>query len=501
MATSAQLLAAAQAAFVKYAGTVAAILGIDPSSITTPRFVIKKIGGGAVMSTDAAGGTIAIDPSWDPADVGAIVHESVHLLQNLPGGSDPKATEAIADAVRFAILGNKDTAGWTPSALAAKLAELGPAGIASFSAQQQAGVDTATALRTAAAPPAPTTALTPQQLSNMTPAQIAAYNAASGGDNAFYNIDLHGGAGGQSAADAAAAQQQIKNERASFSTQLQLLGLDPNSADLRALIQHATQHGYSVDRFMSYVRQTKEYQQQFPGIFDKKGNLIMDEQTYLSNKQQYESYGSQYGINMGDNRVGWLIQNRVAPDEFADRAPAMTMLRENRDFYKQFAAGLVQSGQATKAEVSDEGIFKFVLGEGNKAWYEELNLANARYAATQSGIKLGQQAAGYSAINPNAIQKIADKGFSPQELQARFEQTAQDLLTTLPEAKIQSYGLSKKDILAARFGGKNQGKVLQLMDHIKKQEDAFYDQRATATIYATAGGVETLGGSGSRPGQ
>ncbi len=114
----------------------------------------------------------------------------------------------------------------------------------------------------------------------------------------------------------------------------------------------------------------------------------MDESTYLANLQSYKDLGEQAGINLGGKRQAWLFQNDVSPTEFQDKAQAIAQLRDNKDLYQQFAKALVQSGNAKPGEVNDEGLFKFVLGEGNKAWYEEWNLARARYVATQSGLKL-----------------------------------------------------------------------------------------------------------------
>jgi hypothetical protein len=77
----------------------------------------------------AAERRICLDHGWfrqHPDDVGALSHEYVHLLQNVPGGTCPsEVVEGMADAVRY-LLGQFDPSWWTPSPIASRIAALPP---------------------------------------------------------------------------------------------------------------------------------------------------------------------------------------------------------------------------------------------------------------------------------------------------------------------------------------------------------------------------------------
>lgn len=511
MANSQNVIAWAQEIEDKYGAKISRLLGVPVGDVT---YVVDQ---GSDAPAHTTGNVITIGANWlqrTPEEaVGALIHELAHAYAVNRGGAEGERNNAESEALAEYARAKLDPNGWNPDdRLAQHYLNMQPAEVRQIS-QRYATTDTATTARTTSTSDNPfggggdsgtTTAVTPltaMQMSNMTQAQIDAYYASGSGTNPFGTGNDGNGNGDGDRRAAAKAELARKNVRTSYLTQLQLWGI-PMTADLRTLVQHASQNGYTNDRFLFFLRQTDEYQKAFPGIFNDDGTLKMDEATYTATKQEYEDSASSAGLNMGPNKIGWLFEHDVSSNEFADRAPGIRMLKDNHELYVQFGRALVQSGNATPAEVKDEGLLKFVLGEAPAAWYEEYHLAETRYAATQAGISLARHATGaYDHISPGQIEKIADKGLTPEAMKAGFEQTAQDLLTTLPLSRIQKYGLTKRDILQARFGGKKQAEVLQKMEHIKSQEEAFYKDRASAQIYATAQGVESLGGSGTKAAQ
>lgn len=308
-----------------------------------------------------------------------------------------------------------------------------------------------------------------------------------------------------SAADAAAQQAarrqreiQQKNAAATFSQTIGYWGLN-TTGGIQNIIDQASKAGWSSDRFLQAISGTDAFQERFKGIFDpKSGSLKMTPEQYIQTEQAYQAYAAQYGINLNGGKEAFLFRNNVNPQVAAQRFQTEATLRDNSDFFKAYNQELKQEG---KDPLDKQGLFQLVMGEGNKEYQQLLERAQTRYAGEQAGIHFGNAANAYLNISERQVKKIGGKNLSPEQLQASFQQTAQDLLTTLPLSRIQKYGLKKNDILQARFGGKKQADVLQLMQHIQQQESAFYQDRASATLYATAQGVETLGGAGTKAAQ
>jgi hypothetical protein len=198
----------------------------------------------------------------------------------------------------------------------------------------------------------------------------------------------------------------------------------------------------------------------------------MSPSDYLRQAQLYEQYATQAGINYNEKLQSYLFRNDKSPTEFYQAAQADAQLRDNPALYKAY-------NEQLKAEGLDPldkgGQLKFLLGLGERQYTQVWERASTRYAAEEAGLSVDRLGNALS-IKDRFINEVAGKGFSPQDLQQRFEQVASDLLTTLPLSRIQHYQLSKKDIEDARFGGPKQAEVLQRMQHILTQEQAFEEQ-------------------------
>lgn len=306
-------------------------------------------------------------------------------------------------------------------------------------------------------------------------------------------------AGGGDGTDQKAHHQAVLNATATFTQTLGYWGLNVDSS-LQGIIDQAAQHGWGNDRFLQAVSDTSAFQERFKGIFDpQSGEMKMTPQQYLQQEKAYQTYAAQYGINLNGGKEAYLFRNDVSPQVAAQRFQTEATLRDNKDFFAAYNQELKAEG---KAPLDHDGLFKLVQGEGNKEYTQLLERAQTRYAGEQAGIHFGNAAQAYLNISERQVKRIGGKDLSPEALQANFEAAASDLLTTLPLSRIQKYGLKKNDILQARFGGKKQADVLQLMQHIQDQEKAFYADRASAQIYADGSGqVQTLGGAGSKAAQ
>src|SRR5207247_2844176 len=97
------------------------------------------------------------------------------------------------------------------------------------------------------------------------------------------------------------------------------------------------------------------------------------------------------------------------------------------------------------------------------------------------------------------VQNIAGQNLSDAQLHKDYQDLAQNLLTTLPMSRIHGYGLTKKQIQQASFGGPKQAQIIQKMKHIIATDQAFSEQRATQQTYSTAEGqFGVIGGTKER---
>lgn len=290
-----------------------------------------------------------------------------------------------------------------------------------------------------------------------------------------------------------AKRNRIESLTAGFKGYVQAFSIG-TSANINKLIDEAARKGYTQSAFLFYLRKTPEYRQRFRGIFTEDGALRMTEDQYLQNERQYHDIASQAGVNLGDGREAWLFRNDVSPSEFADRAPALQTLKSNADAFRQFSKALVQEGVEDAKGVTRKKLFQFVLGMGNAAWTETWNLSRARYAATQAGLNLKRGADRYLALNPRLVERISDKGLSDEAMATGFAEVASNLLTALPLSRIQGYGLTKREIVNASFGGKQSAQTQQKIQRILDQEEAFYEERVGSSEEVSATGSSQRAG-------
>ena len=255
------------------------------------------------------------------------------------------------------------------------------------------------------------------------------------------------------------------------------------TANIKLLIDQAVYSGFTQKVFMKWLRKTQEYADAYPGNQNDGGGggspgPSLAEMEYKANMEAFEAIAVRAGIVFNKSLGAWLIKNKVSPAEFSFKADAVAQLTNNRPLYQQFKKALVQEGYAKPGKMNDAELLKFIAGQGNRKWLEVWNLSRARYAATQAGITLKRGADKYLALNPRLVGRIADKGLSDAALTSGFQSMAEQLLKVLPLSKIQGYGLTKKKIEQAVFGGKNQTQVRQTIEHIMKQEEAFFQPRA-----------------------
>lgn len=283
--------------------------------------------------------------------------------------------------------------------------------------------------------------------------------------------------------------QANDNTKKFFLNTLKELGIaiTPN---LTQLVNNAIAKKYNAENFMFYLRQTKEYHQRFTGIFRKDGTLKMSEAQYLSNLKQYENIASKAGINLNGGQLDWMFMNNVSPSEFADRAVAYSRLNRNQALYNSFRAELIQRGVKPK-DITKKGLLRFILGEGNKQWYDVWQDAVTRNAATQAGLAVGKKNA-LEYLPQGLIERISGMGLSESALNKGFEQLADDIANLLPDSRFFGSGLTTGDFVTLRFGGKGRQAIADKVKEIQAQRNLANEPKANAQLIQTSKGGSTL---------
>lgn len=287
-----------------------------------------------------------------------------------------------------------------------------------------------------------------------------------------------GGGGGGSQARAKAN----KNNRRFFINTLKELGI-PLTGNMNQLINNAIAKDYNTASFMFYLRQTKEYHRRFTGIFNKNGTMKMSESQYLSNLRQYESIASKAHINLTPRMTDWMFRNNVSPSEFADRATAYTRLRRNPDLYRAFRAELIQAGEKP-AQITRKRMLRFVLGEGNRQWYDLWQDAVTRNAAISAGISVGRRNA-LEQLPQGLIERISGLGLSESALNKGFEQLADDLANLLPDSQFFGSGITRADLVTLRFGGRGRQEIKNRVEQVIAQRNLAGEEKAAPQFVQT----------------
>lgn len=498
-----------------YKRQVARFLGLDPAQIPDITIEIGDAGGAAAETDNSH---ITMDRNWlknqslDTIE-GAVVHELAHAVYQIQSTDSPakkKAIERIAEAARYKLVG--EVGGWTIGEESQRMAALKPWQIQvveraliagtynnsilaklengdyqrsdweAFKSSEEYGSGNLTS--------GTGDYLTGQGHPGTGPARDP---GAGGGNGTGDNNPYGGGPGGPG--DGADGQIKARRQfKASAVTMLNGLGISVTPA-LQDLINTGFKHDWTTDEFMLKLRETQEYRQRFPGIFGKDGIPKMTEAEYMTAEKAYATYASQAGINVNKKRLAYLFRNDVTPDEFADKALAYKRINTNKEMYQAFKRELVQAGVAKPSEVNtNKELFKFVMGEGNKQWADLWQDTVTRNAANQAGIAIARNKDRYTAIGQKALEHISSLGLSEAEMGQRFAELSQALGTVLPLQEAQLYGVKKKTLVAAAFGGKNSERARQKVERAVATDEAFYQDRAASSVYSDEqGGLITQG--------
>lgn len=316
-----------------------------------------------------------------------------------------------------------------------------------------------------------------------------------GTDAGGYNIPGYGNDGGgdtgltehEKEVKARRREQQNFNQEQAFIASLAGYGIRLTS-NLQALVTEGQRKNWTAATFLNYLRKTPEYAQRFPGIMTKGGVLKMSESQYIRQEGQYQDIAAEAGINLGPQKMADLFRGNTSVGEFRTKAPAISRLRTDPQLQRQLE-------QVVGHKLSKQEVLKFVIGEGNSEWYNDWNRTIARNAAVDAGITF--KGDGYTKLKAGMVEKYGLQGLTEEQLATGFEEIADSLLSTLPEAQIQSMGLSKKDIVAAHLGGKGSAKARALIKRVTATTEAYSDEERGDSDILSASTKNRYGGQGA----
>jgi hypothetical protein len=270
--------------------------------------------------------------------------------------------------------------------------------------------------------------------------------------------------------------QQIQNTESSWLNLLNSWGMKPD-ASLTNWIDSNAKNGVGSATFLNWVRTTPEYQKAFPGI---QGSGL-SEASYRSRLNDYNTAAAANGVTMTPALQQMLFNNNISYSTASQRFQAEASLKSNQALFNAFNKQLVSEGQA---QMGKGDMLKFIMGEGNAAWYKTWNDANSRYGGNQAGITFNGKGMGgnpasnaqYTNLGKGVISTVAGKGLSPAEEQRGYQQLAQQLTTSYPLSKIQKFGLTKADLVQLQFGGPRQAHVAGIVKQITENESNIEDQ-------------------------
>lgn len=235
-----------------------------------------------------------------------------------------------------------------------------------------------------------------------------------------------------------------QGQRAFLAQILRNYGLRP--ADFENIIERAIRRNWSPETFEAMIYGSRPFKERFRGIFENDGSLRMSPLEYIELEKTYEEIARDHGFFKQVNssrEIARLIEGNVSAQEFEDRLVAAERMQEFAPAFEAFKKVVKHNFGET---LGDKEIFDFVLGMGDKKFYDIWERAGIQEQAKAAGVKLDQ----------SQIAKIAKSqaGYQdPSQYEPRFAELAQKIKTVMPLSQMSKWGISKQDLIELEFPG------------------------------------------------
>ncbi len=236
-------------------------------------------------------------------------------------------------------------------------------------------------------------------------------------------------------------------------------GINPKLFD--DLIREAIVNQWTPQEFISQVYASDEFSAAFPGIFNKDGSLKLSPGQYLQlayGDNGYVEIGKNYGLKLGINKIGELVQGNISPTEWAFRASILQQAKSSEAYRHIFNQELTAAGQD---KLGKKEWFDFLASKSNariENLYEAVSLRN------DTGLELtAQQALGAAkAIGAETPGAKVDITKIVQQAQQYKDVIGPDL---------QAAGITDADLAVLASGADPKGIATQL-DQILRNRQA-----------------------------
>jgi len=258
----------------------------------------------------------------------------------------------------------------------------------------------------------------------------------------------------------------------------------PLTPEIRGLAQQGAAQSWTINEFWFRLRRTPTYANRFPGIVGPDGVPLMSEAEYIARENFYRDTAAVLGMDLSAGQIAFLFENRISPQVFQIRIQGVRRLKDDDILFRQFGRVLQIRGVA-KAPPTRKELYDFVMGMADPRWYNVWREAETRAAAREAGFKIsprpGERAGGLATVVGRGVKAFEAPILSGRELrrlsregvtEEEFAALAEQFLTTVPLARAQRVGLTKRDIKQAVIGGPRAAGARQKIRRILAQEAA-----------------------------
>lgn len=294
------------------------------------------------------------------------------------------------------------------------------------------------------------------------------------------------GGGGSSGSGMTAAEERrmLLNAQAGFEQIVRTWGIQ-TTPELQSMIERAAKGKWSSAAFMSALRGTKEYKQQFPGIQWQKG---MSEAAYNAQFRAYQGKAQDAGYRLGRKEFAVALKKGIDSTEWNLRVGAIRQIKANAPLFEEFRMELARRGIIKPNEkLSNKELYNLVTRRGSSQWTNIWNVSSVSAGLEGIGITVGR---GEDLGRKELMQllKVPVSQLNPGELvQIDYAQLASTAAKALPASRLYKMGVTKADLVKMALGGKDAAKIADRVNLAIGTAQATAEERRATPQMTVAG--------------
>lgn len=265
--------------------------------------------------------------------------------------------------------------------------------------------------------------------------------------------------------------------------------------DISGLISQVVGSPNAFDLLVSKIVADPRFKKEYPGIFDKDGNLRYSPGEYRKRESEVREIGAQYGLSYTKAQMGRMISGDKSNSEIDFQAKAVQMVKNNAGYLTAFKQQVDMVNEQRRARgqkpiknISDpKSAVDFILGFSSPSLYAIYESASISAEAKGAGISLSAARARRLAMARPGLE-------GPAETQLRFMQLAEEGRSSFTE--LQAFGVSQDDLINVEYGLPPQQQAAALrIERAKKQAEASRGVDIQGEQTVLSGGRPTVRGA------